>query len=194
VTRCLHPRAETGALDRADHLIRWFICHDCGHSYFIDVPRHATQPERGVSRVDRRLYGRTDTFVDWTDGKEHKEPMSTNESNGFKQFCIVELFGHSVIAGLVSEQTIGGTSFVRVDVPETAQRKGYTKLFGAGAIYAMTPVDEATALAAAKAYSQAPIQEYQLRAALPSGSRGQEEYDDEDDDIEDDDDSERGGA
>ena len=36
--------------------------------------------------------------------------------NGF--WAIVEIFGHQRIAGFLSEQTIGGQSFVRVDVPD----------------------------------------------------------------------------
>ena len=35
----------------------------------------------------------------------------------FDHWCIVELFGHNQIAGKVTEQAIGGQSFVRVDVP-----------------------------------------------------------------------------
>ncbi len=40
----------------------------------------------------------------------------------FEQFAIVELFGHQIIAGLVSEQVIGGQGFVRVDVPTIGER------------------------------------------------------------------------
>ncbi len=85
----------------------------------------------------------------------------------FEQWCIVELFGHARIAGLVSEQAIGGQTFVRVDVPEVeheAERvnheerrlekyvetvPAFTKFYGSGAIYAITPVDEAIARAVA---------------------------------------------
>lgn len=35
----------------------------------------------------------------------------------FEQWCLVELFGHQQVVGLVSEQTIGGQAFIRVDVP-----------------------------------------------------------------------------
>lgn len=38
-------------------------------------------------------------------------------SEKFEQFAVVELFGHQIIAGKVSEQVIGGQGFVRVDVP-----------------------------------------------------------------------------
>lgn len=103
------------------------------------------------------------------------------ETNGFKQHCIVELFGHQVIAGLVSEQQIGGTSFVRVDVPETKTRPAFTKFFGPGAIYAITPVDEATAMQAAEA-GEAPVQEWKFKTVNPSR---QLKFGDEDEENED---------
>jgi hypothetical protein len=80
----------------------------------------------------------------------------------FEQHCIVELFGHNIIAGLVSEQTIGGQSFVRVDVPASETQKAFTKFFGAGAIYAMTPCDEATCQAAVEGLRTRPIETYKL--------------------------------
>lgn len=51
------------------------------------------------------------------------------------QWAIVEIFGHSRYAGIISEHAIGGCSFVRVDVPETGEEPAFTKLFGQGAIY-----------------------------------------------------------
>lgn len=65
----------------------------------------------------------------------------------FDTWAVVELFGHQQIAGRVAEQTIGGSTFVRVDVPETPESVGYTKLYGPGAIYAITPTTEAIARA-----------------------------------------------
>ena len=90
------------------------------------------------------------------------------EQQKFEQWCIVELYGHNRIVGMVSEQSIGGATFVRVDVPEvqreaervdqkTFKRETYmetiapfTKFFGQGAIYAITPTTQeiATAIAA----------------------------------------------
>lgn len=81
----------------------------------------------------------------------------------FQQWCIVELFGHQRIAGLVTEQTIGGCNFVRVDVPELGeQRKGFTRLFGQGAIYAINPVAEEVARLAARTIRAEPVSPFDL--------------------------------
>lgn len=99
------------------------------------------------------------------------EPQIGGE-NRFKQWCIVELFGHQMIAGLVSEQQIGGSSFVRVDVPAVQGREEYTKLYGDKAIYAITPCDEPTARAMASSLNQAPVSEYHFRPQVPSLAQG----------------------
>lgn len=85
----------------------------------------------------------------------------------FNMHCVVELFGHSQIAGRVTEQQIGGASFIRVDVPATSRRDGFTKFYGPGAIYAITPVDEAVARAMAEGLNEAPIQEWRLKTIEP---------------------------
>jgi len=41
-----------------------------------------------------------------------------SDSKTFESWAIVEVMGHRQFAGYVSEQAIGGASFVRVDVPE----------------------------------------------------------------------------
>ena len=55
-------------------------------------------------------------------------------------------------AGFVTEQSLGGSSFVRIDVPEITLANGttlpaFTKLFGAGSIYCLSPCTEETAKA-----------------------------------------------
>lgn len=93
------------------------------------------------------------------------------------QFAIVELFGHARIAGRISEQTIGGQSFVRVDVPEVeyvepdlhgtnGKIAAHTRSFGAGAIYSINWCDEAAARLAAQAIKHRPINPYSLGDAL----------------------------
>lgn len=68
--------------------------------------------------------------------------MSENQTTIFEVFALVELFGHNKIAGKVSEQVIGGTGFIRVDVPETSRKPAYTRFFNPSAIYSILPVDE----------------------------------------------------
>jgi hypothetical protein len=74
----------------------------------------------------------------------------------FKNWCIVELFGHTKIAGLCTEENIAGANMLRVDVPETKKQPAYTKYYGNAAIYAITPVDEQTALMATENIEQTP--------------------------------------
>ncbi len=100
---------------------------------------------------------------------------------GFDCFCIVELFGHSRIAGRVSEQVIGGQGFVRVDVPACNGIPEFTRLFGPGAIYSITPVSEEIANQAAAAMQVRPVNVYLGLAALrPSLLPGASEEDDDD--------------
>lgn len=112
-----------------------------------------------------------------------------NEAEKFDQHAIIELMGHQRIAGRVTEQAIGGTSFVRVDVPEIDGRPGFTKLFGSSAIYAITFVDEDIARAAAKQYRPAPVDYYTLQDVQRQIEHQQErtgEAEDFDDDHDDD--------
>jgi hypothetical protein len=106
------------------------------------------------------------------------------DQDSFQQWGQIELFGHQRIAGLVSEQTIGGCAFIRVDVPAVDGASGFTKLFGQGAIYAITFVTEEVARLAAKAYRVAPINPYDIpelrQLRLPIGERDLAEDGDED--------------
>lgn len=79
------------------------------------------------------------------------------ETSKFETWAIVELFGHQRVAGRVSEQTIGGCAFIRVDVPKIEAVEPFTKFYTQGAIYCMTPTDEATAIAAARSFCSRPI-------------------------------------
>jgi hypothetical protein len=96
----------------------------------------------------------------------------------FEQFAVVELFGHQIIAGKVSEQVIGGQGFVRVDVPAVDGQEAFTKFYGAGAIYAITPCDENTVLASVMGLRTKPINVWKLN--LPQLTARQEHDDDDD--------------
>jgi hypothetical protein len=72
-----------------------------------------------------------------------------SETKTFESWAIVEVMGHRQFAGFVTEQAIGGASFVRVDVPavqaEGEDLPAFTKLLGAASIYAISPCTEETA-------------------------------------------------
>lgn len=64
-----------------------------------------------------------------------------------KDWALVELFGHQRIVGYLSQQTFGTGVLFRVDVPDLKKdgkivRPGFTRYFGIGAIYSITPVTE----------------------------------------------------
>lgn len=121
-------------------------------------------------------------------------------SEPFETFAIIELFGHSRIAGKVSEQVIAGQGMLRVDVPAlpaTAhypEHPAFTKLYGPGAIYAITPVSEEIAFAAAQSMRVEPVNVYIAVPQLEAATRHEEwcgvpdlEYDDDEEwiDVED---------
>jgi hypothetical protein len=115
--------------------------------------------------------------------------MST-ENATFDQGAIVEIMGRQVIAGRVTEQTIGGTAFIRVDVPECGDQPAFTRFYGAGAIYAMTPVSEEAARIALRRFRPEPVTVYvpelkQLVAPAPADPVDEPDHDiDEDDEWE----------
>jgi hypothetical protein len=90
-----------------------------------------------------------------------------NETNKFDSWALVELFGHQKIVGRVTEATIGGCALLRVDVPAEGTEPAYTKFYGSGAIYAMTPVSEESALALLKRIRPEPT----ARPASPECAR-----------------------
>jgi hypothetical protein len=119
---------------------------------------------------------------------------------GFAHWAIVELFGHARIAGKVTEEQIGGASFIRVDVPElevrgsrldaggripVETRPAFTRYFGPAAIYSITPVDEDIARRAAEAIRPEPVTVY-LPAALAIAAQGDDDADDSGGDYADD--------
>lgn len=125
----------------------------------------------------------------------------------FECWAVCEIMGHKKFAGLVSEQAIGGASFVRVDVPEVVGFDGkllpaFSKLFGAASIYCLSPCTEETARAfAAQIRSQSfslyeaprlaapetPLPPCDGVIPKPDTYEGDEDYNDEYDDIEYDD-------
>lgn len=110
-----------------------------------------------------------------------------DENTTFEGWMILELFGHNMIAGFISEQSIGGASFVRVDVPDLDGKDGFTKFFNGSAVYAMTPTTEAVARQAAGNLTVRPVTPWVVpdaRRELPAPTV--DEWDAEDMAVDDD--------
>lgn len=80
----------------------------------------------------------------------------------FNQWCLVELYGHSRMVGIVSEASIGGCSFIRVDVPEDGGHKAFTRYLGNNAIYSMNPITEEIGMALLKRIRPVPVHPYEI--------------------------------
>lgn len=73
----------------------------------------------------------------------------SEDQQKFETWAVVEIMGHKRHAGAVTEQQVAGDTFLRIDVPATKSSEAYTKLYGAAAIFSITPTTEETARLAA---------------------------------------------
>lgn len=78
------------------------------------------------------------------------------------EFALVELFGHQKIVGRVTEATIAGGAFIRVDVPAFNGAAAFTRFFGPGAIYSINPVTEEIARGLMTHYRNEPVSRFEL--------------------------------
>ncbi len=85
------------------------------------------------------------------------------ETEKLELFAIVELFGHNRMAGKLTEQTVGSSSFARIDVPATSKSPSFTRIVNPSAIYAINPVTEEVMLAMAERISVSPIEAWDYR-------------------------------
>lgn len=123
--------------------------------------------------------------------------MSAEEkSKGFDQFVILELMGHHKVAGHMTEETIGGASFIRVDIPNAAGETTSTKYYSASAVYGIHPTTKEIAIAAAQRFgAPQPITVWELErvkalassstvdAPVDDGYLGDNEDDDDQDEL-----------
>lgn len=80
----------------------------------------------------------------------------------FEQWAILEIMGHNRFAGRVTEETIAGAAFLRIDIPAHGERAEFTKLFSPSSVYAITPVSETIARGVAEELAHVPIGVYDL--------------------------------
>lgn len=99
-----------------------------------------------------------------------------DEQKKFEAWGLLELFGHQRLAGRLSEQTIGGCHFIRIDVPAVGDVGEYTRMFTQGAIYGLTITTEDVARGLAQSLQARPISVFDMprHAALPDRTRPRE--------------------
>lgn len=106
----------------------------------------------------------------------------TTETTQFEGWCIIEQMGHKRMAGYVSEQVIGGHSFIRVDVPGPNGEPAATQFITGQTIYAITPCTEDIARKVALNCQPSPVTLWDLKApALPAARIDHDDEDDFDD-------------
>lgn len=100
------------------------------------------------------------------------------EVSGWEGHAILELLGHRRLAGYLSEQTIAGSSFLRLDIPGEEGKPAVSQFYSGASVYCITPCDEETARAVAASLTErGPISRYelpQLQAGRSSRGRRQD--------------------
>lgn len=80
-------------------------------------------------------------------------------------WAIVELMGHRRLAGRLTEVTLAGAGFLRIDIPGADPEKWAATQFispSSGSIYAITPVSEEVARVAARREQPQPVHAWEL--------------------------------
>lgn len=75
--------------------------------------------------------------------------------NNTKFWGIIELFGHTVLAGEVSKCEIG--DFIQINIPKVGAVPKWSKMVNPKAIYGITPTTKKVALAKAEVLKAMPI-------------------------------------
>lgn len=73
-----------------------------------------------------------------------------DQQGTFQSWAVVELVGRKVIAGRVTEQTIAGQGFLKVDIPQVdPAMPAFSQFINPASVYRITPTDEQGARIAA---------------------------------------------
>lgn len=87
----------------------------------------------------------------------------SEKTDAIEGWAILELMGHRRLGGYVKEHEIGGSAFVRIDVPASKDRLAMTQFYSPGAVYCLTPTTESTARAVAVIGAPVPVQRWEIK-------------------------------
>jgi hypothetical protein len=105
--------------------------------------------------------------------------MEDKDPGKIETWAIVEVFGHTKLAGFLRTVPLGSAAMLRIDVPEVVysereyksgdvqivERKiaPFTKFYSPASIFSITPCTEETARMAMRSWHVEPIQYFELR-------------------------------
>lgn len=94
-----------------------------------------------------------------------KRRMNEQQDVGFDMWAVLELMGHRRIGAKVTEQTIAGAGFLRVDVYGLdGDNPVLTQFYPPAAVYCITPTTERLARRMGEHVQPAPVSRYELPA------------------------------
>jgi len=102
----------------------------------------------------------------------------TEESAPFEGWAILELMGHRRMAGRLTEQTIGGGAFIRIDVPGDGAEVA-TQFYSPSAVYCITPTTEDVARKIAVRARPEPATRWELERPAAETVHNFEGFDDD---------------
>lgn len=90
----------------------------------------------------------------------------TGESAVCEGWSVLELMGHRRLGGWLSEVTVAGGAFIRIDVPgpDDDSDPVATQLYSPSAVYCITPTTEEIARAVAANNQPTPVHRWELPA------------------------------
>jgi hypothetical protein len=110
-----------------------------------------------------------------------------NKTEGtFEGWCILELMGHRKLGGFLLEQSIGGASFLRIDVCDTNGKPTASQLYNPSAVYCITPTTQEIAISYGANNIPQPVTRWELPALKAVETRNNYDDDDEDNNVDSD--------
>lgn len=108
-----------------------------------------------------------------------------SEDTTFEHWGLVELMGHQRVAGLISEVSLAGKGFVRVDVPDQKGQTQFSRFYSPDAVYCISPTDKQIAIGLAIKCAVRPVTIYDLSRLIWDKKVGEGDEQDNTEDIED---------
>ncbi len=85
----------------------------------------------------------------------------------FEGWVILEVMGHRKLGGYLTEQTIAGKAFIRLDVTNTKGKQTATQFYSPESVYCITPTTEKIAVGYGTNNQPQPVQWWELPEGRP---------------------------